>query len=432
MEIVKNNTLKIIAGLVAVNLVTLVISVIALTVGGPQGVPGQTGSSGPQGPIGMSGPKGLQGETGPEGPKGETGPQGPVGPLVEIGPSGDVGPEGPRGETGPQGDVGSRGPIGLTGDRGKAGEPGERGPRGLQGVQGPPGPPGPQGPSGIETSTQPSGVRSIPPAPISSFFVSRYGIQAFISLDNLQPELVEEITSFRILIERQTAFFDNWEVVLDMPRDEPSLGIAPLEFGRYRLSAKYCTDEGCGPWGPTTEPKVLPEGTKVFEVAPLISALSPESPEFKSAVITTLEELAMSTERSRPGNEQSWANRASKFLERNPRFFGAAIVVLDPDGEIVFAPYLLKDESSVFAKDLRELPGYDLAEQSWFMDALSENRGVWTEPYLDDKSGEDVWVITFAVPATGCFDIRPVECDANGVYAIMMTDVVVDPPETIP
>ena len=447
MEITRSNTGKIIAGLAILNLVMLVIALISLTVRGPQGVPGEAGSpgppgkqgdigpAGPQGPIGMRGPQGVKGEAGPKGPAGDAGPEGQIG---EKGPRGDAGPQGPQGETGAKGDAGARGLIGLTGAQGPAGErgptveQGARGPRGLQGVQGPPGPPGPQGLPGSEPTPQTLSVDSIPPAVVSSFSVSRYGIEAFISLDDLQPDLAEKITGFRILIERQTAFFDNWELVHDIPLDEPFLGSTPFEVGRYRLSAKYCTDEGCGPWGPPSEPKVLPKGTLVFEVAPLISTLSPESHEFKSAVIITLQELARSTETHRPGNEWSWASRAWKFLKRNPKFFGAAIVVLNPDREIVFAPYLLRGESPTLAKDLRELPSYDLEEQSWFIDALSENRGVWTEPYLDNKSGDDVWMITLAVPATGCFGPSLIECDAKSVFAVMMTDVVVDPPKTVP
>lgn len=71
MDIIRSNKGKIIAGLVVLNLVTLVIASIGVTVGGPQGNPGETGPPGPQG---------MQGDIGPQGPVGDNGSQGETGP----------------------------------------------------------------------------------------------------------------------------------------------------------------------------------------------------------------------------------------------------------------------------------------------------------------------------------------------------------------
>lgn len=267
---------------------------------------------------------------------------------------------------------------------------------------------------------------SLPPATISFASITDYGLEAFINLDNLRPDQLDEITGFRFLAERQTPFDDTWQEVFDLPSEDAFLGIFPLEVGRYRLSAKYCTDEGCGEWGATTEPMVLPSGTRVFDVAPLISTLPPDSDEFKSAVITTLEEFAMSMVSHRPGDLDSWIFWMKRYLDRNPKFFGAAIVVLEPDGEVVFAPYVNRTDGGYETKDLSTVPGYDLEEQGWFTSALYENRGVWTDPLLDQTSGEDVWVVTHSISATGCFDL--LECDAEGVFAVFATDVVVPAP----
>lgn len=78
-------------------IVTLIISILALCCGvfsilvkkeGPQG------PQGPKGPIGPTGPKGDKGEMGPQGPAGDKGPKGSKGDKGEMGPQGATGENG--------------------------------------------------------------------------------------------------------------------------------------------------------------------------------------------------------------------------------------------------------------------------------------------------------------------------------------------------
>ena len=48
---------------------------------------------------------------------------------------------------------------------------------------------------------------------------------------------------------------------------------------------------------------------------------------------------------------------------------------------------------------------------------MTEDSAVWTDPYFDAGGGE-IWVVTRSVPAR----------DANGIFALVTTDLPVDAP----
>ena len=62
-------------------------------------------------------------------------------------------------------------------------------------------------------------------------------------------------------------------------------------------------------------------------------------------------------------------------------------------------------------------PSYNIEAQDWFTAPLAETASVWTEPYFDAEGGE-VWMITRSVPVR----------DAEGIFAIITTDLAVDAP----
>lgn len=72
-------------------IVTLIISILALCCGVFSIL---VRKEGPQGPQGAIGPKGDKGEMGPQGPTGDRGPKGPKGDKGEIGPQGPTGENG--------------------------------------------------------------------------------------------------------------------------------------------------------------------------------------------------------------------------------------------------------------------------------------------------------------------------------------------------
>ncbi|MDE3167810.1 MAG: collagen-like protein [Acidobacteriota bacterium] len=127
---------------------------LELTIIGPAGAAGPTGSAGISGPVGANGPAGPQGASGPTGPQGAPGPIGAVGPAGAAGIAGSPGAQGLAGALGPAGAPGVTGPTGLTGAPGAQGLAGPAGPTGptgamgFTGAQGPQGATGPQGAAG--------------------------------------------------------------------------------------------------------------------------------------------------------------------------------------------------------------------------------------------------------------------------------------------
>ena len=63
------------------------------------------------------------------------------------------------------------------------------------------------------------------------------------------------------------------------------------------------------------------------------------------------------------------------------------------------------------------VPSYNIEAQAWVTAPLTANAGVWTAPYFDAGGGE-IWMITRSVPVR----------DAEGVFALVTTDLPVDAP----
>ena len=84
-------------------LTAVLLPLVLLLAGCPQGIPGPPGPQGPQGEPGLPGRNGEDGRPGPRGPQGVPGPQGATGP---VGPAGPQGPQGLPGPVGPEGPPG--------------------------------------------------------------------------------------------------------------------------------------------------------------------------------------------------------------------------------------------------------------------------------------------------------------------------------------
>ena len=107
---------------------------------GPTGPQGVQGSQGIAGTTGTPGGTGTSGATGPSGSTGLTGPTGTSGVTGNAGPTGQTGNAGPTGQTGNAGPTGQTGITGLTGPTGTTGLTGPTGTTGLTGAQGATGP----------------------------------------------------------------------------------------------------------------------------------------------------------------------------------------------------------------------------------------------------------------------------------------------------
>ncbi len=136
-----------------------------------------------------------------------------------------------------------------------------------------------------------------------------------------------------------------------------------------------------------------------------------------SDVATALEQLASDLVADRPEDAAAYMHRLRDYLEDHPSFFGAAAVLLDRSGAVIASPYVFRTADGFAEKDLSR-PSYQIEEQDWFSAPLTENAGVWTDPYFD-AGGGDVWMVTHSLPVS----------DDGGTFLIITTDLVVEEPD---
>ena len=78
------------------------------------------------------------------------------------------------------------------------------------------------------------------------------------------------------------------------------------------------------------------------------------------------------------------------LLALNPNIMGAA-VAYNPDCEPrkgePFSPYAYHDSTGIHTKQLNTKE-YDYLHQEWYTKPISEGKGVWSDPYLDEGGGE--------------------------------------------
>ncbi len=138
--------------------------------------------------------------------------------------------------------------------------------------------------------------------------------------------------------------------------------------------------------------------------------------ELRSAAAAALDVLAADLAADPPGDVAEYVQRLRSYLEDHPSFFGSAAALLDRSGAVIASPYVYRAAGGYVTTDLAD-PDYQIETQDWFTAPLASGAGIWTDPYFD-AGGGDVWMITRSVPVR----------DSGGVFAIVTTDLVVDPP----
>ena len=136
----------------------------------------------------------------------------------------------------------------------------------------------------------------------------------------------------------------------------------------------------------------------------------------QAAVVAALDALAADLLADRPADADAYTERLQAYLEAHPSFFGSAAALLDRSGTVISSPYVYRTADGYATKDLAA-PFYNIEAQDWLTAPLAANASVWTNPYFDAGGGE-VWMITRSVPVR----------DAEGVFVIITTDLVVDDP----
>lgn len=137
----------------------------------------------------------------------------------------------------------------------------------------------------------------------------------------------------------------------------------------------------------------------------------------KTEVVAALDNLVEELVAERPADAAAYSERLRAYLEAHPEFFGSAAALLDHTGRVIASPYVYRTADGYATVDLASVPSYDIETQAWFAEPLAADTGIWTEPYFDAGGGES-WMITHSVPVR----------DANGVFAIVTTDLPVGAP----
>ena len=137
----------------------------------------------------------------------------------------------------------------------------------------------------------------------------------------------------------------------------------------------------------------------------------------REAVVVALDAFAAELVADRPSGAEEYTERLQAYLEAHLSFFGSAAALLDRWGIVVSSPYVYRTDDGYASTDLAT-PSYKIEEQEWLIAPLEANAGVWTEPYFDAGGGE-IWMVTRSLPVR----------DADGIFAIITTDLPVDAPE---
>ena len=143
---------------------------------------------------------------------------------------------------------------------------------------------------------------------------------------------------------------------------------------------------------------------------------SPQDETAKEETVLALTNFVAKLVADRPEDATAYAQQLKSYLETNPAFYGAAAVLLDENQNIVASPYVYRTSNGFEIVDLAT-PDYGIENQAWFYEPLSQDKGIWTDPYFDSGGGE-IWMITYAVPVR----------NAEGTFAILTTDLPSDAP----
>ena len=154
--------------------------------------------------------------------------------------------------------------------------------------------------------------------------------------------------------------------------------------------------------------------TQACSPAPTEEGLRDEA--LRAEVVAVLDTLAAELAAERPADAAVYTERLRAYLEAHPAFYGSAAALLDRAGKITTSPYVYRTAAGYATLDLA-VPSYNIEAQAWVTAPLTANAGVWTAPYFDADGGE-IWMITRSVPVG----------DAEGVFALVTTDLPVDAP----
>ena len=89
---------------------------------------------------------------------------------------------------------------------------------------------------------------------------------------------------------------------------------------------------------------------------------------------------------------------ATRVVEDNPVIIGSTVALVPgySSRRPLFSPYVYRNGDTLSFRSLAT-EEYDYPSQEWFVKPIEENRGYWSEPYLDTGGG-DMLMTTYSVP----------------------------------
>lgn len=109
---------------------------------------------------------------------------------------------------------------------------------------------------------------------------------------------------------------------------------------------------------------------------------------------------------------------AQRIVEDNPVVVGSTVALVPGylPRRPLFSPYVFEEPGGALRFSSLATPEYDYPSQEWFVKALENETGYWSEPYIDTGGG-DILMTTFSMPIK----------DASGVTAAVLTaDISLD------
>ena len=109
---------------------------------------------------------------------------------------------------------------------------------------------------------------------------------------------------------------------------------------------------------------------------------------------------------------------AQRIVEDNPVVVGSTVAMVPGylPRRPLFSPYVFEEPGGALRFSSLATPEYDYPSQEWFVKALENEAGYWSEPYIDTGGG-DILMTTFSMPIK----------DASGVTAAVLTaDISLD------
>ena len=109
---------------------------------------------------------------------------------------------------------------------------------------------------------------------------------------------------------------------------------------------------------------------------------------------------------------------AQRIVEDNPVVVGSTVAMVPGylPRRPLFSPYVFEEPGGALRFSSLATPEYDYPSQEWFVKALENETGYWSEPYIDTGGG-DILMTTFSMPIK----------DTHGVTAAVLTaDISLD------